>query len=248
MHLWNGPVGPLGGPFTLSPEDFSAWKTGGGRDNYFLGYSLDEVCSKVPSIPFNDRPRRVFMIAEELKLLRENDYVLNDGTGAKGEIPHPEFYNRLSQQKNVIFMGQLNRKDVPITVKPPDGITLIPVRSPKSELRRLLANSRVALGVGHPRLSPSPYEALCLGVPFINPVHGWNRDHPDDRSRWSSQHDALVAYDIDEPYVYHVKKGDTVALELALAKALDTPIERRAFVTLFQLFTLTLPKDLFLLA
>jgi hypothetical protein len=30
--------------------------------------------------------------------------------------------------------------------------------------------SKVMLGVGNPWWSPSPYHALCAGVPFINPV------------------------------------------------------------------------------
>ena len=33
-----------------------------------------------------------------------------------------------------------------------------------------VAKSKVMLGIGSPRWSPSPYYALCLGVPFINPV------------------------------------------------------------------------------
>ena len=33
-----------------------------------------------------------------------------------------------------------------------------------------VAKSKVMLGIGSPWWSPSPYYALCLGVPFINPV------------------------------------------------------------------------------
>ena len=33
-----------------------------------------------------------------------------------------------------------------------------------------VAKSKVMLGMGNPWWSPSPYYALCLGVPFINPV------------------------------------------------------------------------------
>lgn len=38
------------------------------------------------------------------------------------------------------------------------------------EWERELADSKVMVGVGNPWMSPSPYHALCLGVPFVNPV------------------------------------------------------------------------------
>lgn len=33
-----------------------------------------------------------------------------------------------------------------------------------------VASSKAMIGMGNPYWSPSPYYALCLGVPFINPV------------------------------------------------------------------------------
>lgn len=44
--------------------------------------------------------------------------------------------------------------------------------------------------------------ALCLGVPFINPVRDWNRDDPDNRDTWYSQHNGL--HELSPPYVYHI--------------------------------------------
>jgi len=39
-----------------------------------------------------------------------------------------------------------------------------------TEWRWEVARSKVMIGMGSPWWSPSPYYALCLGVPFINPV------------------------------------------------------------------------------
>ncbi|KAG8999542.1 hypothetical protein FRB90_012049 [Tulasnella sp. 427] len=90
-----------------------------------------------------------------------------------------------------------------------------------------IAGSKVVLGIGRPALSPTPYEALCLGVPFINVVQGWDRADPENRAKWyTSQHDAIMGLDLGEPYVYHVRVGDREALKRAVRLALETPIPR----------------------
>ena len=38
------------------------------------------------------------------------------------------------------------------------------------EFSEAVAMSKVMIGVGNPWWSPSPYHALCMGVPFLNPV------------------------------------------------------------------------------
>lgn len=92
--------------------------------------------------------------------------------------------------------------------------------------QEVVASSRVLLGIGLPGLSPTPYEALCLGVPFINPVEQWDKRDPEDRSKWKAQHDGLLYAGVDEPYVYHVKVGDREGFERAIVKAMETPITR----------------------
>jgi len=42
-------------------------------------------------------------------------------------------------------------------------------------------------GIGKPIVSPTPYDALCMGVPFINPVMKWSSDAPEDRSSWTCE-------------------------------------------------------------
>lgn len=50
-----------------------------------------------------------------------------------------------------------------------------------------LANSVLMLGVGRPRISPSPWDALCLGLPFINPILKWDEADPNNRTSWKTQ-------------------------------------------------------------
>lgn len=35
------------------------------------------------------------------------------------------------------------------------------------------------------------YYALCMGLPFINPIFSWDEKDPDDRMKWDTQQNAL---------------------------------------------------------
>jgi len=92
-----------------------------------------------------------------------------------------------------------------------------------------LAGTRVLLGTGRPPLSPTPYDALCFGVPFVNPVVAWDAGAPDDRARWRTQHDGLKWE--AEPRVYHVRLSRDLGERrrdfwAAIQRAMSTPIER----------------------
>lgn len=62
--------------------------------------------------------------------------------------------------------------------RPPDGITSLG-KLPQDKWNEVVAESKVMLGIGWPKWSPSrgliscrltpAYDALCQGVPFINP-------------------------------------------------------------------------------
>lgn len=39
-------------------------------------------------------------------------------------------------------------------------------------------------GIGLPLVSPTPYEALCMGIPFINPIINWLTWDIDNQSGW----------------------------------------------------------------
>jgi len=87
-----------------------------------------------------------------------------------------------------------------------------------------LSRSRVLVGVGSPLISPTPYDALCLGTPFINPIVDWDRNDPHDRTKWTTQHGTLKFY--DPPYVYNVFKDDADGFVKAIKNAKANPIDR----------------------
>jgi hypothetical protein len=43
----------------------------------------------------------------------------------------------------------------------------------KTEFYEQLASASVLVGVGKPRISPSPWDALCMGVPVSHPLVGF---------------------------------------------------------------------------
>lgn len=61
-------------------------------------------------------------------------------------------------------------------------------------------------------------------MPFINVVFHVDDNHPDNRTHWETQQNALRF--IEEPYVYHVREHDKDGLRDALTRAANTPIER----------------------
>ncbi|KAG8980759.1 hypothetical protein FRB94_009793 [Tulasnella sp. JGI-2019a] len=229
MHFWNNPKHPLGSPFTLSPEDYSMWTPrSDGHDNYYLGYSLERTCTKVPFVPHNSRPRQAYVFAKGLKLFVTDKYILEhkDDNDSIERIKKDEFYKNLSAEANITFVGKMKHDAPGILEAPPPGITILDSITNRTTFQTALARSRVVMGIGNPPLSPTPWEALCMGVPFINPIRSWDHKHPEDRSRWVAQQDAILYLGLDEPYVYHVKIGDRIGLEAAIRKAMDTPIDR----------------------
>jgi len=70
----------------------------------------------------------------------------------------------------------------------------------------ILRQSKLLVGIGHPYLSPTPWLALCLGVPFINPVFSWDEDNPEDCTKFMAQHNSLRCY--QPPLVHNIKVND----------------------------------------
>ncbi|KAG9006570.1 hypothetical protein FRB94_000587 [Tulasnella sp. JGI-2019a] len=229
MHFWNGPDHPLGSPFTLSPEDYSMWTPrSGGHDNYYLGYSLERTCTKIPFIPHDSRTRQAYVFAKGLRYFVTDKYILkpSDDDDDIERIRKEKFYANLSVDANITFVGKMNHDARGILDAPPSGIIVLDSITNRTTFQTAVANSRVLMGIGNPPLSPTPWEALCMGVPFINPMRSWDHKHPEDRSRWTAQQDGILYMGLEEPYVYHVKPGDRVGLEATIRKAMDTPIER----------------------
>ncbi|KAJ9093250.1 hypothetical protein QFC20_007168 [Naganishia adeliensis] len=89
-----------------------------------------------------------------------------------------------------------------------------------------VAHAKAYLGIGRPDISPSPYLALCQGVPVILPYYGdtpfldgWDLYHPD-----LAQHGPAAL--IGAPYVYSYHRDDIEGLYEAVRSARDNPIDR----------------------
>ncbi|KAG8851657.1 hypothetical protein FRB96_009153 [Tulasnella sp. 330] len=173
--------------------------------------------------PFFDRPRQAYIFAKYLRLFLEEPYILRSDSGAVEDRVETDVFSKLSEDANVTFLASMAHNVEGLS--PPKGIVQLP-RLGRTEFREALANNRVVVGLGNPALSPTPWEALCMGVPFINPVFDWDRDHPEDRTKWNAQQNGVMYLCLDEPHVYHVKCGDRAGFEQAVRKAMDSPIDR----------------------
>ncbi|KAF5379051.1 hypothetical protein D9615_005991 [Tricholomella constricta] len=218
FHFWRGAESPLGSNWTLSPEDYARIVPDhNGVENVYLGYSIERTCKRIPIMPSSERPQQAYILAKDLKYFKsDRGFAWNNVSFVP---PYP-----LSVMSGIRYNADTTEPDTL-----PHGITdLGPLN--QTQFYTQLGKSRVLIGIGHPRLSPSPYDALCMGVPFINPILGWDDNDPDNRFKWESQHDALKWE--DPPYVYNVRKDDEKGLWAAIKEALDHPIERfRAFLS-----------------
>ncbi|WVW80125.1 hypothetical protein I302_102100 [Kwoniella bestiolae CBS 10118] len=222
FHFWQGPSNPLGRQFTLSPENY-ALSNKGGEGNHYLGYSIESRCRAVP-LP-SSRHHRGMALGKYAKYFNTSSsewvWGKDDILGkAISSIPPSE-----EGEHEKFEMIATGGHDDDKTGKHEDmykGITNLG-KLPQDEWYQTLASSKFLLGVGKPNMSPSPYDALCFGVPFINPIMSWNHSDPEDWTKWHTQHDALRPY--GAPYVYHVQKENGEQLEQAMRDALATPIK-----------------------
>ncbi|KAJ7037851.1 hypothetical protein C8F04DRAFT_1034990 [Mycena alexandri] len=211
-HFWQGQNNPLGSKWTLSPEDVCPY----GFGNTYLGYSIEAQCSKHAFVPYAQRKRQVYVLAKHLKFFLP-----------KVTAWPPSYFDEAANATGLGFV--MASRDLP------DGPRLGPadlstsIRNFGADAMRsdtfydLLSHSVALVGVGNPALSPTPYDALCLGVPFINPINQWNKKDPEDRKEWQTQHGALKV--LSPPYVYHVFKGDREGFVNAIREAAANPIE-----------------------
>ncbi|KAJ8523351.1 hypothetical protein ONZ45_g166 [Pleurotus djamor] len=206
FHFWTGPRHPLGNAWTLSPENYPLIDPVNSAGNYYLGYSIERSCMATPFVHVESRPMQAYVLAKQISYLYNSDFAW------KGMSLKPSG----SLQ---IVSGMRNDTNGPSSI--PEGWTNLG-RLNKTQFYEQLGRSRVLIGIGRPFMSPSPYDALCMGVPFINPIFTWDEGNPDDRSEWRTQHDGLK-YE-NPPHVYHVRKGDRDGFWDAVNTAILNPI------------------------
>ncbi|KAJ7129165.1 hypothetical protein C8R44DRAFT_699813 [Mycena epipterygia] len=211
FYFWKEAQNPLGAKWTLNPEDYQLL---GYAPNSYLGYSIESQCHKHPFIPHSQRKSQAYILAKWLNYFNSEalawpmevfDIARNStgisfliGSKNNPHLPHPPPSNLAASIRNVGLMTQ-------------------------DEFYSALSESMVLVGIGDPLLSPTPYDALCLGVPFINPIKSWDRENPSDRTKWSTQHDMLRH--LSAPYVYNVFAGDREGFLQAIQDAKANPIQ-----------------------
>ncbi|KAJ6534581.1 hypothetical protein DFH09DRAFT_1284101 [Mycena vulgaris] len=209
---WPHPRNPLGAKWVLSPEPYHL--DPGGPNTTYLGYSIEHACAATPFVPAVARPNQAWILAKLLSYL------------APGQTPWTAGdYDAAARLTGVQWvLGAGAGED---GKEPPPGVQLPATyvnhgRSTKDVFMRRIAQSRVLVGVGKPILSPTPWDALCLGVSFIHPLDVWDAENPDDSTRWHGQHQFVGM--LGKPYVYSVRRGDHTGFVRAMQEALSHPI------------------------
>ncbi|KAF8302530.1 hypothetical protein DL93DRAFT_496127 [Clavulina sp. PMI_390] len=228
FHFWTTAHHPLGHPWTLAPEDYSLYREDRRNANTYLGYSVEPSCNSQPVVPQNERARG-------------SVYAMTKCVSYFAPQPErawpPSFYRNAAQRLGVHFtIGAMNvsdpqrcggskELDIPQLddFGGDDVMTNLGLLD-RPDFVRKVAESNVLLGVGRPYISPTPYQALCVGVPFINPILEWDSSRPEYRGAWNTQHNGLR--DLDPPYVYNVFKDDEEGLLNAISQAMRHPISR----------------------
>ncbi|KAJ7625616.1 hypothetical protein FB45DRAFT_750755 [Roridomyces roridus] len=230
FYFWPFPRHPLGQRWVLAPEPFAIQPDPVAvSNNTYLGYSIEDDCALTPFIPPSSRPDppRAWVLAKLLRYLSP----AADPSWSKAD------FDAVSEATGITFAlgaGLDNGESDPGTREelqgrlPEQSVNEIDVTRPDSRLSKAefmgkVAQTRVLVGVGSPILSPTPYNALCLGVPFINPIDNWDPENPEDTTKWHGQQNMLSS--MKPPFVYNVRKADRPALIAAIFTALSTPID-----------------------
>ncbi|KAJ7639424.1 hypothetical protein FB45DRAFT_977204 [Roridomyces roridus] len=211
--FWQWIANPMGPKWTLNPEDY---KLMGNAPNTYLGYSIEAQCAKIPFVPHSERNREAWIMAKAISYFHPNVRAWD-----------PEDFDAAAESAGISFLTGAGHPIPQHDVRVEEIVLSTSIKNlgqqPQEQFHTMLSKTRVLIGMGDPVLSPSPYDALCLGVPFINPIKNWNRDHPEDRGSWDSQHNMLKH--LSPPYVYHVFKGDRAGFVQAVKDAVENPIQ-----------------------
>jgi len=210
--FWGHPANPLGSRWTLSPENYKGMGFG---QNTYLGYSIEDACRMQPFIPHSQRENQAYILAKLLSFL----------TPERDRAWAPAIFDAATHETGIKYIiaaindtlqGEWPAAELPSNH---EDLGLIGQATFLDKLSR----TRVLIGIGNPAISPTPYDALCLGVPFINPILNWDRQNSSDKSQWTTQHPVLEQ--LEPPYVYNVFRDDLDGFVQAIKNAISHPIE-----------------------
>ncbi|CDZ96563.1 hypothetical protein [Phaffia rhodozyma] len=179
--------------------------------NTYIGYSIEEVCEKTPLIPREERQKQAYVFAKMSAFFFTEEFAWSNA-----------IFQRARDELNVTLLAYT--QSTPNVPEPPSALAHTSHLLPQTEFFSKVAHSKILIGIGNPPLSPSPYDALCLGVPFLNPILSWNKDNPGDKINWYTQQNGLKY--VDAPYVYNVFRNDSDGFFHAIQSAMKNPIDR----------------------
>lgn len=178
FFFWPMQQNPLGSLWTLNPEKYTAehpdWD-----NNTYIGYSVEDACQAQRFIPHHERKAQAYVMTKRLAFF----------TPGPDLAWPPDFYESASQVTGIKFVvGAADDDHEHPTPQLPTGLVNYGQMS-QPEFLDHVSHSQVLVGLGNPATfvspsqaakqqwadfscgrSPTPYDALCLGVPFINPI------------------------------------------------------------------------------
>ncbi|KAF9530041.1 hypothetical protein CPB83DRAFT_905608 [Crepidotus variabilis] len=211
----------------------------------YIGFSMEDECLQRPAKPLAERSHRIWVLMKQLTYVYDGRFAWNRSffstasstdpsspihgvpfTGAWIVDQHYQWKPELQgimediEDREHGVVNLLSRNDA-LAQNKQDGEGKKGRMGP-DEWEREVGNSKVMIGVGNPWMSPSPYHALCLGVPFLNPILNWDPRDKWNKAKWHTQHPSLNRY--DPPFVYHVHKSDYPGFVNAIHSAINTEI------------------------
>ncbi|KAJ7265868.1 hypothetical protein B0H12DRAFT_173853 [Mycena haematopus] len=224
FYFWPFPRHPLGPRWILSPEPYHLQTASESvANNTYLGYSIEASCAQQRYLSPHERPSppRAWLLAKLLSYFVEAKNP--ERAWSKEDLDAVAEQTGADLMMAASLPANTSDNDMELALALPDqshSFNLGRIQQPL--FMEKVAESRVVVGMGRPIISPTPWDALCLGVPYINPIHQWDPENPEDSSKWRSQHP--IAALLSEPYVYNVRKGDRRGLVAAVKKAIANPI------------------------
>lgn len=174
--------------------------------------SIERSCLSSVTTPASEREDAVMILAKKSSFFNSHvHYML-----------HPELWETILDEVPQKFWTVANEENGnPI----PEGIEKFQQMT-RAAYGKKVSSAKAMVGIGQPMISPSPYTALCRGVPVLIPY--W-AELPENRRDWGwfsskySQHSQAIS--LGEPYVYGYNITDPHDLVRQLKKAVATPIK-----------------------
>jgi hypothetical protein len=176
--FWAPAAHPLGHQWTLAPENYELL---GLSHNTYLGYSIEQACRSQPFVPHAERENEAYILAKLLSFF----------TPERDRAWSPAMFDTATNATGIKYViGAINdtlQGEWPAAELPSNCVDYGLIG--QAAFLEKLSKTRVLIGMGNPSTyvsviakesyvltflafrSPTPYDALCLGVPFINPIN-----------------------------------------------------------------------------